>query len=207
MVPHTPTTAYVVGPLLFLIYINDLPTIFKPQIITSLFADDAKISNIYKSTVDRKILQSVLFELSFWMCKWDLELAITIMFNSTFGNINTPVYTINNIQLNSLTEFKYLSIIFNIKLTFNTHINQMCSKAFNILNIIFRCFISNDFCYLTIAFITYVIPLLEYISCIWNPSNIYVGLNKLKKSKGHSLKGFSIDVAYHIQIMKIDYYF
>ena len=33
----------VIGPLLFLIYINDLPTIFKPQIITSFFADDAKI--------------------------------------------------------------------------------------------------------------------------------------------------------------------
>ena len=38
----------------------------------------------------------------------------------------------------------------------------MCSKAFNILNIIFRCFISNDLCYLTKASITYVRPLLEY---------------------------------------------
>ena len=66
----------VIGPLLFLIYINDLPTIFKPQIITSLFADDAKISIIYKSIDDRKVLQSGLFELSSWMCKWDLELAI-----------------------------------------------------------------------------------------------------------------------------------
>ena len=100
----------------------------------------------------------------------------------TFGNINTHSYTINNIQLNSLTEFKDLGIIFNTKLTFDTHINQMCTKAFNILNIIFRCFIINDYCYLTKAFITYVRPLLEYNSCIWNPSNIYVGLqNKIEK--------------------------
>ena len=125
----------------------------------------------------------------------------------TIGNINTHSYTINNIKLNSLTEFKYLGIIFNTKLTFDTHINQMCSKAFNILNIIFRCFIINDYCYLIKALITYVIPLLEYNSCIWNPSDIYVGLQiKFKKSKGHSLKGFSIDVVYHIQIMKIGYY-
>ena len=97
-IPH----GYVIGPLLFLIYINDLPTIFKPQIITSLFSDDAKISIIYKSTVDRKVLQSGLFELSSWMCKWDLELAIRKC-SITFGNINTPLYTINNIQLNRLT--------------------------------------------------------------------------------------------------------
>ena len=32
----------------------------------------------------------------------------------------------------------------------------------------------NDYCYLTKAFITYVRPLLEYNSCIWNPSNIYL---------------------------------
>ena len=80
------------------------------------------------------------------MCKWDLELAIQKCSIMTFGNINTHSYTINNIQIfkysnNSLTEFKDLGIIFNIKLTFDTHINQMCSKAFNILNIIFRCII------------------------------------------------------------------
>ena len=91
------------------------------------------------------------------------------MLSITFGIINTHSYTINNIQLNSLTEFKDLGIICNTKLTFDTHINQMCSKAFNILNIIFSCFIINDYCYLTKAFITYVRPLLEYNSCIWNP--------------------------------------
>ena len=70
----------------------------------------------------------------------------------------------------------------------------------------------NDYCYLTKAFITYVRPLLEYNSCIWNPSNIYLEYifrptNKIEKVKGHSLKGFSIYVVYHIQIMKIGYYF
>ena len=107
----------VICPLLFLIYINDLPIIFKPQIITSLFADDAKISIIYKPIDDRKVLQSGLFELSSWMCKWDLELAIQKCSIITFGNINTHSYTINNIKLNNLTEFKDLGIIFNIKLT------------------------------------------------------------------------------------------
>ena len=67
---------YVIGHLLFLIYINDLPTIFKPQISTSLFADDAKISISINLQLIGSFLQSRLFELLSWMCKWDLELAI-----------------------------------------------------------------------------------------------------------------------------------
>ena len=41
----------------------------------------------------------------------------------TFGNIKTTLYTINNIHLNSLTEMKDLGIIFNIEMTFDTHIH------------------------------------------------------------------------------------
>ena len=60
-----------------------------------------------------------LFKLSSWMCKWDLELAIRKCLIMKFGNINTPLHTINNIQLNSLTEFKDIDIIVKIKLTFD----------------------------------------------------------------------------------------
>ena len=40
----------VIGPLLFLIYINDLPNIIKPPIYASLFADDAKLLYSFKPT-------------------------------------------------------------------------------------------------------------------------------------------------------------
>ena len=36
------------GPILVIIYINDLPSIFSPEIICTLFADDANISLIHK---------------------------------------------------------------------------------------------------------------------------------------------------------------
>ena len=35
----------VIGPLLFLIYIHDLPDTIHPHVLTSVFADDAKLAN------------------------------------------------------------------------------------------------------------------------------------------------------------------
>ena len=48
----------VIGPLLFLIYINDLPSIFSSQITCSLYADDAIISLFYRNTTELNILKT-----------------------------------------------------------------------------------------------------------------------------------------------------
>ena len=60
---------------LFLIYINDLLSIFSSQLICSLFADDAKISLSYRNTTERNILQSGLNDLYDWTVKWNLQIA------------------------------------------------------------------------------------------------------------------------------------
>ena len=53
----------VIGPLLFVIHINDLPSIFSSQLTCYLFADDANISLSYRNTTERNILQSGLSDL------------------------------------------------------------------------------------------------------------------------------------------------
>ena len=55
-----------VEPLLFLIYINDLPLIFSSQIICFLFAYDANIFLSYRNTIERNILQSGQSDLYDW---------------------------------------------------------------------------------------------------------------------------------------------
>ena len=64
----------VIGPLLFLIYINNLPDTITPHVLTSLFADDAKLANSFKlhETHD---MQEALHSLCKWMFDWELELA------------------------------------------------------------------------------------------------------------------------------------
>ena len=53
----------VIGPLLFVIYINVISSKFPSQLTCSLFADSSNISLSYRNTTERNILQSRLSDL------------------------------------------------------------------------------------------------------------------------------------------------
>ena len=62
----------VLGPLLFLIYINDLPNHVKHS-ATSLFADDSMVSRTIKTKRDAELLQSDLDGLQEWENTWKMK--------------------------------------------------------------------------------------------------------------------------------------
>ena len=68
-----------------------------------------------------------------------------------------------------LNNFKDLGIIFNSKLNFNNHIFTIVRNAKRTSNIILRCFITKEYINYIIALKSYVRPLLEYASTLWNP--------------------------------------
>ena len=61
----------VIGPILFVIYINDLPDLLKSTVY--LFADDTKIFKIIKEEKDRDTLQKDLDSLNKWSETWLLK--------------------------------------------------------------------------------------------------------------------------------------
>ena len=63
----------VIGPLLFLIYINDLVDSIDTDITINLFADDTKLSLIYNNLNDRDKLQSAINKFYNWSVLWQLE--------------------------------------------------------------------------------------------------------------------------------------
>ena len=64
----------VLGPILFLIYINDLPDCVQKPSYTCIFADDAKIGHILQSSDDIRI-QLILANIYKWMSTYQLELS------------------------------------------------------------------------------------------------------------------------------------
>ncbi len=60
----------VLGPLLFLIYINDMPELVHHY--CKLFADDTKLLAVIKNAADLEFLQDDLDKLVLWSKKWQM---------------------------------------------------------------------------------------------------------------------------------------
>ena len=99
------------GPILFLLYINDLPSIFSSKIHFDLFADDTKIYFSYASVSERFLLQNNLNLFSQWVNKWQLNISLSKCAVMTLWKVTPPKYFINN-------------------LLFNKHIDYICKKAY-----------------------------------------------------------------------------
>ena len=89
----------VLGPFLFLIYINDLDSRISSDI--SKFTDDSKIGKIIGSQSDIKDLQGDLDWLNEWVVRWQMEFNIDMCSVVNVGRENPHNrYNIRNVSLN-----------------------------------------------------------------------------------------------------------
>ena len=122
----------VLGPLLFLIYINDLPNISK-KLKFYLFADD---TNIYLESHDlqslEKTMNKELEKLFEWLCINRLSLNISKTNFIIFCHANKPktpvTILINKEAIDEVTHVKYLGILIDSQLTFKQHIGELNKK-------------------------------------------------------------------------------
>ena len=159
----------VIGPLLFVIYINDLVDSIDTDITINLFADDTKLSLIYNNLNDRDKLQSAINKFYNWSVLWQLENSAKISFSLTLGKVTIPTYYVNDARISYCSSYIDLGITIDDNLYFKKHIGVCCAKAYNVINRIFRCFITNNVTAILTAYIAYARPHLEFASTVWNP--------------------------------------
>ena len=163
----------VLGPILFLIYINDITDnpAFE-QVSVKLFADDIKIYKTFQP--GNLAMQDAVDELVSWSGIWQLNLALTKCFVcSIYGlaskELDVPNYHIDSHQLEIVGHARDLGVVIENDLKFKKHINSIVDAASVRLRLINLCFTTKDPDLLTRAFSVYVRPLLEYCSSVWNP--------------------------------------
>ena len=159
----------VLGPLLFLIYINDLPESIKCKI--GLFADDSIVYNNINSLDDCEALQKDLDELSLWSKVWDMEFntdKCKVLSITNKKNIIKYNYKMEKQHLETVQQEKYLGVVINNKLSWLPHAKMIGHRA-NIK----RQFLQRNLrsCNREIklkCYKTYVRPILEYASPVWD---------------------------------------
>jgi len=65
----------VLGPLLFLLYVNDVTDIFDGDCVCKLYVDDIKLYSVLDNANDCSDLQLKLNELQQWSGKWQLNIS------------------------------------------------------------------------------------------------------------------------------------
>jgi ribonuclease P/MRP protein subunit RPP40 len=188
----------VLGPLLFLVYINDLADVFPQKVISKYFADDAKLYTEVETGNDIDELQFSLDLLADWARTW--QLGIAVLKCSTIDIAHSKkvgAFCENNIDGNLLvnkTEVTDLGIVFDSGLNFTPHITQIVGKAKQRIFLIFRAFKTRDTRLLLIAYKSYILPMLDYCSSVWSPALVYniAALESVQRLFTRRLTGLSL---------------
>ena len=161
----------VLGPILFLLYIDDVNTVCLGSTIThKLFADDLKLYTAIKSNCDTASLQCVLDRLRQWCNDWQLTININKCHILHIGkNNNKTSYLINGSQVSSAKVVTDLGVDIDSNLKYDSHINKIVGKAYSRVGVLYKGFASRRIDVLRQAYVTYVRPVLEYASSVWSP--------------------------------------
>ncbi len=168
------------GPLLFVLFINDISTFLPSGVSSSIFADDIKLYSTFKCHLDYVALQSALAAIFEWSSNWQLPISASKCSFICLGNKQllksqpVPNFEIANVVLPQLESIRDLGVIVDSNLSFAQHIRSLVNNAHFKSNLIFRCFNTRDTRVLVKAYTTYVRPSLEYCSSAWSP--VYKGL-------------------------------
>jgi hypothetical protein len=158
----------VAGPLLFVLYINDIIDNLVAPSTCKLYADDLKLYSEINTSTDS--ITSSLKHIEDWSKMWQLKINCSKCAVLHLGR-NNPItqYSIDQINLPNVTSIRDLGVVYNNKLNFDDHINTIVIRAYQRVNLIFRGFTSRNIRLLTRAFTTFVRPLLEYCTPAWSP--------------------------------------
>ncbi|CAH1273383.1 Hypp5110 [Branchiostoma lanceolatum] len=160
----------VLGPLLFLLYINDLPNSVDSHV--RLFADDCLIYRTISKPSDAQALQSDLDALSEWQNRWLMSFNPSkchILHITRKKHPTLTQYSLCGEALTGVKSHPYLGVQLSDDLRWDTHINHATSKAGRVLGVIRRNLTHCPSRVKATCYKALVRPHLEYSAIVWDP--------------------------------------
>ena len=195
----------ILGPLLFILYINDLPLALQ-KALPLIFADDTKCITSIASISDCYSLQEDLNSLAIWSQQAGLLFNHNKCSLLRFGHNNPQFnYSINDHPIPERNEIKDLGVWLSSDLNWSTHYDKVCGKAYGMLALIRRnvspqCSIEMK----KVLYLCLVRSQLTYCSQLWRPRLIkdIISLERIqRRSTKFVLNDYQSD--YKTRLMKL----
>jgi hypothetical protein len=159
----------VLGPTLFLCYINDLPTSLTCKV--SLYADDTLLYQTVDDPEDAARFQKNIEAVYHWSEKWRMPFNDKKCHAINFGNANPKLtYMLGDSPLAWTASTKYLGVTIQSDLKFDQHIQKKCGKSRKILGGIKHLMYSAPKEAKLLAYTSLCRPILEFADTVWDPS-------------------------------------
>ena len=160
----------VLGPLLFLIYTNDLPLV--SHIFDMLmYADDTTLYCNINQTITAETINKELIKISQWLGanKLSLNVAKTkfMVFHASKKSVIYPELQINGNNIERVTQFNFLGLILESNLSWNKHINHISLKVSKAIGILYRLKSVYPLSVLLTLYNTLVLPYFNYGILTW----------------------------------------
>ena len=131
---------FVLGPLLFLIYVNDIGNVL-PTKTVKLFVDD---TNIFIFHQDISMINTVANEYMSLLSQWFVANKLSLNTDKTcfitlaIKKVENPDIRINNLRIANVDYCKYLGLYIDQNLKWTIHIDQLCGKLQKLTRIFYR---------------------------------------------------------------------
>jgi hypothetical protein len=160
----------VLGPLLFIIFINDMDEVVRQINILKKFADDTKLGKTVQVEKDREELQEALDQLCIWAEKWGMVFNVGKCKVMHMGHSNPAFnYTMNGQVLEETKEERDIGVIVSSNMKPTAQCLRAAKTAQTVLGQLSRAFHYRDRHIFMRLYKQYVRPHLEFSTQVWPP--------------------------------------
>ena len=184
----------ILGPLLFLVYINELPAVIE-HCEVSLYADDTVL---YCFSKDSHQLESKLNEDLYNVALWLKENKLTLNLSKTKSmligsnrklvNVSSLSVSIFDCDLDSVNEFKYLGITLASDFTWSDHVDYVISKVNQRLGLLRRIKHLLPFTARLLFYNSLVLLVFDHGDLVWGDKNNVTLMNDLQVLQNKAAK-------------------
>ena len=186
----------ILGPLLFLVYINDIVENIESGI--NLFADDTSLSLVVRNPAEAgNILQDDVNKINSWAESWLVKFNPTksesLVISRKSSKATHPDINMSNIPIPNVQTHKHLGIHLSSDGLWDYHINSIAQKAWKRINVMRQLKNRLDRKSLQVIYFSFVRPILEYGDVVWNnmPQYLKDDLDKIQNEAARIVTGCS----------------